>query len=45
MKTIGLKAFCSLMLILLLVSVNGCVVTSAVHHAITVPAKVAASPL
>jgi len=45
MKPIITKTFCSLGLMLLLVSLNGCIVTHAVHKAITVPVKVVTSPL
>ena len=45
MKTIYSKVFGSLLLVALLVSLNGCIVTHAVHKAITVPVKVVTSPL
>jgi len=43
MKTIHSKAFCSLLLIALLVSSNGC--TTTVHHVIKTPVKILTSPL
>jgi hypothetical protein len=43
MKTIHSKVFCSLLLIALLVSSNGC--TTTVHHVIKTPVKILTSPL
>jgi hypothetical protein len=45
MKTIYLKTFWSRVLIARLISLNGCVITSAVDHAVTMPVKVATRPL
>jgi len=45
MKAIAIKAFSSLMLVLLLVSLNGCIVTKAVHKAVTLPIKAVTKPL
>lgn len=45
MKTNCLRILWSLVLIALLASLDGCVITSAVDHAVTMPVKVATSPL
>jgi hypothetical protein len=45
MRANCLKFFMSLILFELVIGLNCCVITSAVDHAVTMPVKVATSPL
>ena len=45
MKTIVIRAFSSMMLVVLLVGLNGCIVTKVVHKAVTLPIKAVTKPL